>query len=88
MMTNSGFMYSASGASGTWVWPGVVFRGETGAVMAQHYNYSHMKMVNNILFAFGGVEPGTDEYDKIPYYSLDGVSWQPLRSEPSMERYG
>ena len=80
MMTGLGFMYSASGASGTWVWPGVVFRGETGAVLAQHYNYCHMKLVNNILFAFGGVEPSSFDFGKITYYSQDGVIWNPLRT--------
>lgn len=80
MMTGLGFMYSATGAAGTWVWPGQVFRGTTGAVLAQHYNYCHMRLVNNVLFAFGGVEPSSFDFGKITYYSMDGVIWSPLRT--------
>lgn len=73
LMNNNGFMYSASGASGTWTSSGTSNNSE-------HYNYSHLSLVNNILFAFGPVESGTDEFNKVPYYSQDGVGWQPLRS--------
>jgi hypothetical protein len=79
LMCSNSFMYSTSGASGTWsvgttLTPGVAKMG------AQHFNYGHIKLVNNILFAFGTQEPNTDDYNLIPYYSQDGVGWQPLRN--------
>ena len=74
LMNNNGFMYSTTGASGTWT-------SASGLVNnSEHFNYAHLRFVNNVLFAFGPTEPGTDEYNKIPYYSQDGVGWQPLRS--------
>ena len=79
MMTGLGFMYSTSGASGTWTYSGTIFRSDSGAALATHYNYCHLTLANNILFAFGGIEPSTTDFGKITYYSQDGVGWQPLR---------
>jgi hypothetical protein len=59
IMTGYGFAYSTTGAAGTWTYqtkfaqtqlPGLI-RGTSVRT------YAHMKFLNNVLFAFGGIEP-------------------------------